>query len=325
MTTKRVRIISIIIITYMIPALAWWTLLLYNKNEDVFAYQQIIAKELKDQPLPDYEALESKYLRQKYMILGEGLVFGLSLIIGIWIINRAIQDEFRIARLKNNFLLSVTHELKTPISSIKMVLQTLLNKPEIDEPIKQRISKNALAESNRLESMVNKLLLTTKIEDQYQYNFEQVELDVFTRRIIKNFPMEQVTHDITLTCPSELTAEIDQEAFQSVLLNLIENAVKYSKAPASIELIYTDQKSSILLEVKDQGIGIKDEEKQQILGKFYRVGDEEFRSTPGSGLGLFIVHSIISSHNGIIQFHDNKPKGTIVSIQFPKFQKSLSQ
>jgi len=325
MTTKRVRLISILIITYMIPALAWWTLLLYNKNEDVFAYQQIIANELKDRPMPDLQALESKYLRQKYMILGEGLFFGLSLIIGIWIINRAIQDEFRIAQLKNNFLLSVTHELKTPISSIKMVLQTLLNKPEIAESKKQRISKNALAESNRLESMVNKLLLSTKIEDQYQYNFEPVQLDSFTQRIVKNSPIDLVAHEIKVICPSELTADLDKEAFQSVLLNLIENAVKYSVAPASIDIIYTDQKTSILLEVKDQGIGIKDEEKKQILGKFYRVGNEEFRSTPGSGLGLFIVHSIVNSHQGTIQFQNNKPKGTIVAIQFPKFQKSLDR
>lgn len=321
MTTKRVRIISIIIISYMVLALGWWTLLLYNKNEDIYKYQRILSGEQITEALPDQDTLKSKYLRQKYMILGEGLFFALSLIIGIGIIYRAIKDEFKVAQLKNNFLLSVTHELKTPISSIKMVLQTLLNKPGLAEDKKQLISTNALQESNRLESMVNKLLLSSKIEDQYLYNFESVELHPFISDIIQFYPKGSVDHTINFSCPIQLFADVDQETFRSLILNLIENAVKYSSPPANISVEFRTEKEYLILQVKDQGIGISDDEKEQVVGKFYRIGNEEFRSTTGSGLGLFIVHSIVKSHNGNIEILDNKPKGTIVSIRLPLKQK----
>ncbi len=305
----------------MVLALAWWTLLLYNKNEDIYTYQKIISGEQIAEALPDQHTLRSKYLRQKYMIIGEGLFFALSLIIGIGIIYRAIKDEFKVAQLKNNFLLSVTHELKTPISSIKMVLQTLLNKPGLDDDKKQLISNNALQESNRLESMVNKLLLSSKIEDQYQYNYEPIEMQSFISELIQFYPKGSSHHKIDFSCPPDLIAEVDQETFRSLVLNLLENAIKYSKAPANISVELGQHKEYLSLQVKDQGIGISDDEKAQVVGKFYRIGNEEFRSTTGSGLGLFIVNAIVKSHNGTIEILDNTPKGTIVSIRLPLHQK----
>jgi signal transduction histidine kinase len=321
MTTKRVRIISIIIISYMVLALGWWTLLLYNKNEDIYTYQRILSGEQVTEALPDPDTLRSKYLRQKYMIIGEGLFFALSLIIGIGIIYRAIKDEFKVAQLKSNFLLSVTHELKTPISSIKMVLQTLLNKPGLDIEKKQLISRNALQESNRLESMVNKLLLSTKIEDQYLYNFEPIDIHSFVSQIIQFYPKGAIDDKINFSCPNNLTADIDQETFRSLILNLLENAIKYSPPPADISLEINDSNGNLILHVKDKGIGISDDEKEQVVGKFYRIGNEEFRSSTGSGLGLFIVNSIVKSYEGDIEILDNKPKGTVVSIRLPLNQK----
>jgi len=305
----------------MVLALAWWALLLYNKNEDIYTYQKMLLGEQIVEALPDQETLRSKYLRQKYMIIGEGLSFALSLIIGIGIIYRAIKDEFKVAQLKNNFLLSITHELKTPISSIKMVLQTLINKPGLEDNKKHLISNNALQESNRLESMVNKLLLSSKIEDQYQYNFEPVELYPFVSQIVQFYPKGSIDHKINFSCPTDLIVDVDQETFRSLLLNLIENAIKYSSPPATISIELTKEKECVLINVIDKGIGINHSEKEKVIGKFYRIGNEEFRSTTGSGLGLFIVHSIVQSHTGSIEIKDNLPKGTIISIRLPLNQK----
>jgi len=169
--------------------------------------------------------------------------------------------------------------------------------------------------------MVNKLLLSTKIEDQYHYNFEAVLLKPFVTQIIQYYPFPNKEHRVNFSCPEGLKAQIDKETFKSVVTNLIENAIKYSEHPAFIDIKLVDELNTFTMKCKDIGLGIKDNEKQLVLDKFYRVGDEEYRSTTGSGLGLFIVHSIVSAHQGSITISDNKPKGTIVSIQIPKTQK----
>lgn len=320
MTSKRIRLISFIIIAYMIPCLAWWTVLLYQKNEDIYAYQQAISINETPESFPSVESFKSKYQRQKYMILGEGLVFAISLITGIWIINKAAQDEFKIAQLKNNFLVSITHELKTPLASIKMILETILNKPQLDRTKQIKISENALKETNRLESMVNKLLLTAKIEDQYQYNFETVQLSAFLASIISKHPYPDGRKPVQLECPENITAEIDHEALKSVIQNLVENAVKYSEDEEQIIIRVKKNNQFLDIDCIDHGRGINDTEKKEVLKKFYRIGDEEFRSTEGSGLGLFIVNEIIKSHHGTLTILDNQPKGTTIRVSIPSHQ-----
>lgn len=321
MTSGRIRLISFIIIAYMIACLAWWTVLLLQKNDRIYYYQNAISTETKID-LPDESIFQAKYRRQKYMIISEGIVFAMSLIIGMWIINKAAQDEFKVAELKNNFLVSVTHELKTPIASIKMILETLLNKPQLDQSKKNQIGNNALKETNRLESMVNKLLLSAKIEDQYQYNFEEVNLKLFISFLIDNYPLQKGKRSLSIKCPSDIKAEVDQEAFKSVIQNVIENAIKYSAEDDDILLKVTQEKQNIMIDCIDEGFGIKDSEKKEVLKKFYRIGNEEYRSTEGSGLGLFIVNEIIKSHHGHLTILDNKPKGTIIRIQIPETQKT---
>lgn len=319
MTSSRIRLISFIIIAYMITCLAWWTVLLLQKNDSIYFYQDAISSETAID-LPDESIFLAKYQRQKYMIIGEGIVFALSLIIGIWIINKAAQDEFKVAQLKNNFLVSVTHELKTPIASIKMILQTLLNKPQLEQIQKDKIGNNALKETNRLESMVNKLLLSAKIEDQYQYNFEEVHLKYFISFIIYNYPFQKGMRQVSVECPAELKADIDQEAFTSVIQNLIENAIKYSDQNDNIIIKVYQENKSIIIDCIDTGMGIKESEKKEVIKKFYRIGNEEYRSKQGSGLGLFIVNEIVKSHNGQLSILDNKPKGTIIRINIPVTQ-----
>jgi len=322
MTSGRIRLISFIIIAYMITCLAWWTVLLLQKNDSIYLYQDAISSNAIID-LPEESVFLAKYQRQKYMIIGEGIVFALSLIIGIWIINKAVQDEFKIAQLKNNFLVSITHELKTPIASIKMILETLLNKPNLEESKRLQIESNALNETNRLESMVNKLLLSAKIEDQYQYNFEEVHLKYFLSFIIYNYPLQKGRRQVTIDCPAEIKAEVDQETFKSVIQNLLENAIKYSSLDDDIMVKVSLDNNNIVLECIDEGKGIADTEKTEVLKKFYRIGNEEFRSTEGSGLGLFIVNEIIKSHHGKLTILDNKPKGTIIRIHIPMSQKNV--
>jgi len=308
--------------TYMLLALAWWTLLLYNKNEDAhqFQMQYMTAEGI----TTDRSQIISKYQRQRYMIIGEGLVFALSLITGLWIINRAAQKELAIAEMKNNFLVSVTHELKSPLASIKMVLETLLNKSQLTSAQRNKVSQNALKDTNRLESMVNKLLMTAKIEEDYVYNFETVQLKYFLSYIIHNFPLNKEIRNISLDCPPELSVEIDQESMKSVVYNLIENALKYSNQNDVIAFKVEDEGEKFSLSCIDNGPGISAAEKTKVINKFYRIGNEEFRKTEGSGLGLFIVNTIVKAHQGILRILDNDPTGAIFTVILPKHQKLIS-
>lgn len=306
----------------MVAALAWWTLLLYNKNEELYKYQRAFIQQDVIDNLPDLATIHAKYDRQKIMILGEGFVFAVLLIIGILIINRAAKREFQIASMKNNFLLSVTHELKSPLASIKMILETLLNKPMLDSDKRNNISSNALKETNRLESMINKLLLSTKIEDHYQYNYEEIDIKSFLSNVISRYGYQGESHRIQLDCHDGISAELDKEAIQSVITNLVENAIKYSAKEDSITIRVETKNKELIIDCIDQGSGIPDVEKKEVLNKFYRIGNEEFRTTDGSGLGLFIVKKIIDAHKGSFDILDNKPKGTIMRIHLPTQQQT---
>lgn len=307
----RIRIISILVIIYSFLALGWWATLLYKKNENI--YHQRLELEALKMEVDTVEEIEAKYNRQKLMIISEGLVFGISLLIGIWIINKASTNQVRIATQKNNFLLSVTHELKSPIASIKLILQTLLNKKISPEQIKL-ITDNGLKETNRLESMINKLLMSSKIEDDYTYHFESIELKEFLGKLIsrKNQSAEHTL--IEFQSPKKVYCKGDPEALQSVFSNLIENARKYSPEDALIHISLTQKNEEAHIAIADHGPGIPQEEKSKIFTKFYRIGNEEYRKTEGSGLGLFIVKKIIESHQGKIIMKDNKPKGNIAYI-----------
>ncbi len=322
MNVSRIRLISYIIMAYMLLALMWWTYLLYNKNEDVYKYQIEYIQAVGGNQ--DQAEITAKYSRQRYMIIGEGIVLALSLITGLWLINRAAHREIAVAEMKNNFLVSVTHELKSPLASIKLVLETLLHKSKLTSDQRKKVSQNALNDTHRLESMVNKLLLTAKIEQDYLYNFEPVQLKYFLSYIIHNYPINQEIRNISLDCPPELSVEIDQESMKSVVYNLIENALKYSKKDDSIRFVVEDEGKKFSLSCIDNGPGISPQEKAKVTNKFYRIGNEEFRKTEGSGLGLFIVNTIIHAHSGKLKIKDNHPSGAIFTITLPQQQNLVS-
>ena len=110
--------------------------------------------------------------------------------------------------------------------------------------------------------------------------------------------------------------EIDKTSFPSIILNLLENAVKYSEADSTVTLTLKKNQNTIILSVKDEGAGISDEDKSMIFQKFYRAGNEETRSTKGTGLGLYIVNYLVEQHNGTISVKNNSPKGSIFEIIF---------
>jgi len=330
LTNLRLRLLSYLIIMYMLIAFAWWSVLLFQKNKDAFnakaellkigmVAEKIIQNEAQFEASQPYQSLKKDYRKQELMIFGEASVFILSLVIGIYLINRGYNKEIEIANQRRNFLLSITHELKSPIASIRLVLETFLKrklKPEQTE----RLGKNAIKDSERLNELVNNLLLAAKLEAEYQPHLESIQLDDLVKDITEGMTekFEKVQFEKNIQSPvSEFQG--DQMGLVSVVTNLIENAVKYNMSDfPKIKISLSENQEGFNLEIADNGIGISDKEKKKIFQRFYRVGNEDTRSTKGTGLGLYIVNEIVKGHQGKIQVKDNNPSGTVFQIFFPK-------
>ncbi len=325
----QLRILTYVVIAYMLLAFAWWSILLFQKNQDAY-----IAKVDKIQMLsaangeyssveefrasPIFQELTQEYKRQEWMILGEAIVFVFSLVIGVWLINRSYNREVLAAEQKRNFLLSITHELKSPIASIKLVLETLL-KRDLPKEKQTLLSKNALKDTERLHSLVNDLLLAAKLEVTYQPNPENLNVSLIVRETIEKLSVKYPRAEITIQLADEdVYVQADRLGINSIVINLIENAIKYSFAEPKVMVKLNPSNEKIQFTVADQGIGINDNDKKKVFDRFYRVGNEDTRQTKGTGLGLYIVHEIVKAHRGTIKIKDNVPKGSIFLVDLPK-------
>ncbi len=311
---KTYRILHFVIMAYMLTAFAWWAILLNKKNEENFHLKNRI---LHIDQSYSVSQIEIEYQKQKIMIIGEGLVFGISLLCGLFLINKAFWTEINANKSRSNFLLSVTHELKTPIASLNLINKTLATK-DLPKEKNKELLKAASEEGKRIESLVNNILTAAQIEQSYSYNLEETNISELIEKYIRRaYIVSGEANRIHSKITDDIIAKVDREAFTSLLNNLLSNAIKYTPEGSPIEVSLT-QKEKIELKVKDQGIGISDIEKKQVLQKFYRIGNEETRESRGTGLGLFIVKQIVEAHKGSIKIVDNKPKGTIIEIQLPK-------
>ncbi|HMN88527.1 MAG TPA: HAMP domain-containing sensor histidine kinase [Saprospiraceae bacterium] len=326
----RLRLLTYSVMAYMLLAFTWWAVLLFTKNRDAFyakrdllrigmiAEGRIVGTDEAFFATPAYQALEHSYRRQEWMILGEALVFVFSLIVGIWLINRGYNREVMAARQRRNFLLSITHELKSPIASIKLVFETLLRR-ELKREQFEKLNKTGLHETERLHMLVEDLLLSAKLETAYQPYLEPLDLAELLQEWVQKLQVKYSNarfHFHTTTTDTLLYA--DRSGLTSVIINLLENAVKYSPEQPSIDVRLQQYNGSLIIEVADQGIGISERDKKQIFEKFYRVGNEDTRKTKGTGLGLYIVEQIVKAHRGQINILDNVPCGTVFRIELPK-------
>jgi signal transduction histidine kinase len=260
--------------------------------------------------------INEKLHKRWTMVSGEAAVFVGLLLLGIYQIRHTMNKEHELASRQKNFLLSVTHELKSPIASTKLQLQTL-QKHDLPREKQQEILGNAINDANRLNNLVENILLAARIENRFELHKEEYDISEYIRegmqQTIDSFKYKQ---QIKLDIQPGIRMKIDRTNFPSIILNLIENAVKYSPADTTITLSLRKEKDRILLSVADQGSGVAEADKQNIFEKFFRAGNEETRKTKGTGLGLYITKYLVEEHNGEITVKNNSPKGSIFEIRF---------
>jgi len=251
------------------------------------------------------------------MVVGEFSVFFFLLILGMTRLRKAIREESNLNKQQKNFLLSVTHELKSPLASIKLYLQTL-QKRELDREQQQSFLRNSLQDIDRLDELVGNMLMATKFENKsYSFPKEKFDLSVEIEKILDHIiRIYQDKYRFQIHIEPHLEILGDKLSLNTAVTNLIENAIKYSAKGNPIEIKLEKTGNRVHLQVADQGIGIEDNEKKKIFQKFYRACNEETRATKGTGLGLFIVKQVLDNHKAEIFVKDNTPKGSVFEVVF---------
>lgn len=245
------------------------------------------------------------------MIFGEGLVFGLALIIGIWLIYKSYNQTLKNEKNKSNFLLAVTHELKSPLTAISLNLQTIRRSKSISE---QGLGNLSLAESetNRLNLLIENLLHSAKSDFSEIKNRQHVDLDKLIAQVISDFGQD-IKYTIT---GSKQPVYVSKISIETILKNLIENALKFSNNPALIHIATTYNTDNTKVAITDNADIIPIKERANIFAKFYRLGDENTRKTKGVGLGLYLVDKLIKEIGGSIAVSKHN-SGNIFTITIP--------
>ncbi|NRA11018.1 MAG: HAMP domain-containing histidine kinase [Crocinitomicaceae bacterium] len=305
MATKKNQsyLIFYLLVAYIFAQFFWWTYLILKLNQELYV-------------LRHFEDFDSKLI----MILGEGSIFLVLLIAGAFTIKRTFSKEINLAEQQTNFLLSVTHELKSPIASIKLQIETLL-KRDLDLTAKEGMYAKILLDTNRLNDLVDNVLTASRIsDDDFSLNIEKQNISQLVKELVQQFSesnTRQADFNFSLI-EEDIELLIDSSALNSIVTNLLENATKYSEANTSIDIKLAVKNNQTTLSIADQGVGISDKNKALVFQKFQRLNSEMTRTTKGTGLGLYIVHHLVNKHNGTIIIIDNSPKGTIFEITFNK-------
>lgn len=265
------------------------------------------------------EKFEEKLNRRWVMFVSESSFFVIMILLGIFQIYRSFKAEVELNSQQKNFLLSITHELKSPLASIKLYLETILKR----DLSKKQISEFAISsikDIDRLNDLVENMLIATKIENQaYTYPKKEINLSEILNEIILKF--EKIlpkTASLKTDIENEIKMFGDVFTLKIVFLNLLENALKYSGKSAEISVSLEQKNSNILVKISDNGVGISPKEQSKVFDKFYRIGSEKTRTTKGTGLGLYIVKEVVEKHSGKIQISQNEPKGSIFTLTFSK-------
>lgn len=312
-----VTVVYWVMLIYIVSALLWWFIALEQQNHEV---SNIRLKELSVED-PAYAQKASQIndnrKRKTTQYIGEGSTFLALILLGAVYVFRVTRRQLKLSRQQQNFMMAVTHELKTPIAITQLNLETL-QKRKLDEDKQQKLISNTLQEANRLNNLCNNILLAAQLEanayatTKQEINFSDLAggcVDDFKSRFPQRIISEQITPGLYLSGENLL--------LQMLVNNLMENAMKYSPKESVITLVVSQANRQLFCSVADEGMGIPDAEKQKIFTKFYRIGNENTRTTQGTGLGLYLCSKIVRGHGGSIAVSDNQPRGTIVTVTLP--------
>ncbi len=259
-------------------------------------------------------------LQRSFYLIALFLVLCVTLF-GAYFLWRDVGRELQMAEMRSQFIASVSHELKTPLTAIRIFAETLRMGRLKDSQAKREYLDTIVNESHRLTRLLNNVLDFSKIEKgQRTYRREPACLSEIVNAAVQatQYPLKQQDFHLNVNMEDELPDVcVDRDAIGQAILNLLSNAMKYSGESRQIDLRVQKRAGHAIIEVSDQGIGIEPAEQKRIFEKFYRVPSEQNQRIPGTGLGLALVFHIVKAHNGHVELRSLLGKGSSFSIHLP--------
>lgn len=314
---KKLAFITVVywfLLVYIVAALVWWFISLETQNKQMYVYRKEELRKDDANYNKKLAEIEDMRRRKTTQYIGEGSIFLLFILVGAVFIYRAVRKQFQLSQQQQNFMMAVTHELKTPIAVTRLNLETL-QKRKLDESQQKKIITNTLQEANRLNELTNNILVASQLETgAYHLNKQDVNFTELAEESISDFTQRFPARNFVAKVEPDIYVEGEKTLLHLLLNNLIDNAVKYSSPETEVKLFLSKQNGMIRLNVMDEGVGINDPEKKKVFEKFYRVGSESTRRTKGTGLGLYLCKRIVREFKGTISIEDNKPQGSIFTV-----------
>ena len=267
------------------------------------------------------QAIAQRWVTQSFLILG---VLSVLMIGGLVLTYRSVNKQMALARLKSDFVSNVSHELRTPLALIRLYAETLELGRITTELKKHEYYSITRKESERLTALINNILDFSRIEaGRKEYDFRETDIAELVRNTLDSYRYQIEQHgfafeeQIDTSIPS---VRVDREAIARALVNLVNNALKYSDNEKFLGVrLYRDD-CMLKLEVSDRGIGIDRNEQSRIFEKFYRTGDPLVHNTKGSGLGLSLVRHITQAHGGDVEVESTPGRGSKFTLKLPLVQ-----
>jgi two-component system sensor histidine kinase VicK len=233
-------------------------------------------------------------------------------IIGLSKIARDITEKKQEELRKNDFIAMVSHELKTPLTSIRTYIQVLLSKSKNEEDVfKMNALTRADAQAKKMTSMIHDFLSLARLEEgKIRINKEEFELHDLIEEIANDAQFLTSSHNVKLVDCKDISINADKDKIGQVLINLLSNAIKYSPKGGTITMGCTQNGDNLKIYVSDEGIGISPTDQKRLFDKFYRVKDEKIRTISGFGIGLYLVAEILRYHDTEIKVESTEGIGS---------------
>lgn len=321
LTSKTAFAIFIILTLLLISQTIWWItfmeILMEEKNST--AIELGASAELLEELAVESEA-------RQIMLFMEGMFFLTLILLGAWLIYNALEKTRDLNLRQQNFILAVSHELKTPLTSIKLFLNSLQS-TEISTEKKKEIIPKIEENVNRLQKLIENILNIGDMErNDFKFNLKKLNFTEFLNTSCQDFISQNFQKNLQVSyVPGETVfIKADKQAIGFVIDAILENSMKYNghneNEKIKINLSLIKKNGKLVLKIEDNGIGMLPEETDKIFDRFYRIGSELTRKYAGTGIGLYLVREIVNAHNGNVEaFSEGEQKGLTVKIYLPEY------
>lgn len=305
------------LLAYIMAALVWWFISLEQQNNSITLVRLSEISANDPQYHQKVEAVLDLKRRKDAQYIGEGVIFMLLILVGALFVYRATRRYLRLGQQQHNFMMAVTHELKTPIAVARLNLETLQRR-KLEPAQQEKLLQQALLETDRLNELCNNILLASRFDAGIKSDHkEPIDFSTLVLSCIEEFKKRFPEKPLSAGIGEEVDVFGDALQLKLLINNLLDNANKYAPRESVITVGLQSEGGMATLQVTDEGPGIAPEERSRVFEKFYRQGNEATRQKKGTGLGLYLASKIANGHGGTISISDNTPQGAVFTVTIP--------